>query len=70
MRVLAVAAGGIARGFERANGAAASIARAGGPGDLATDMVTLSTAAIEVRANVAVARTAQEMQKTLVDLIA
>ena len=70
MRVLDVAAAGIARAYERANGAADRIAKEGSAGDLVSDIVTLRGAEIAVKANVAVARTEQEMQKTLVDLFA
>mgnify|MGYP001463532196 CR=1 FL=1 len=70
MRILDAAAAGISRGIETLNGAAARIAKADGPGDLVADTVTLRSAEVQVRANVTVARAEQEMQKSLVDLMA
>lgn len=68
MRILEVAGAGIARGFEKLNGAAERLSKP--EPDLVSDLVTLKSAELEVRANVTVAKTADEMQKTLVDLIA
>lgn len=81
MRALDSARVGIARGITALEGAGRRIARqslatpegGGGveaEGDLAGDLVTLSTSLAQVRANVVLARTAAETEKHLVDVFA
>ena len=64
------AARGLDAGFERLNRAAGRIARDGAGGDLAGNMVDLLKARQDVRANVTVARTADAMIGTLLDVLA
>ena len=61
---------GINDGFDRLDGAAGRIARDGAGGDLAGNMVDLMRARQDVRANVAVVRTADEMIGSLLDAFA
>jgi hypothetical protein len=61
---------GIAAGFERLDTAAARIARDGAEGDLAGSMIELMQARQQVRASVAVVRTADETIGTLLDVLA
>ncbi len=61
---------GISAGFDRLDRAAGKIAREGAQGDLAGNLVELQLARHEVRANVAVVRTADEMIGTLLDVLA
>jgi hypothetical protein len=61
---------GIAAGFDRLNTAAAKIAGQGVEGDLASNLVDLSRARYEVRANVAIVHTADEMIGILLDVLA
>ena len=61
---------GIAAGFERLDKAAARVARDGAEGDLAGNMIDLMKARHQVRASVAVIRTADETIGTLLDVLA
>jgi hypothetical protein len=61
---------GLDAGFDRLNQAAGRIARDGAGGDLAGNIVDTLKARHEVGANVAVARTADEMIGTLLDVLA
>jgi hypothetical protein len=61
---------GIAAGFERLDKAAGRVARDGGEGDLAGNMIDLMKARHQVRASVAVIRTADETIGTLLDVLA
>src|SRR6185503_12654485 len=61
---------GITGSFDRLDKAAAKIARDGAGGDLAADMIDLKRAGHEARANVAAARTADEMIGTILDVLA
>jgi hypothetical protein len=61
---------GIHGGFERLDRAARAIARDGAAGDVADNLVELTQARNEVRTNVAVIRTANEMIGTLIDELA
>jgi hypothetical protein len=82
MRALDSAAVGIARGITALEGAGKNLARrslatpdgdsevSASEGDVAVDMVTLSTSLAQVRANVVLARTAAETEKHLVDVFA
>jgi flagellar basal body rod protein FlgC len=64
------AAQGLDAGFDRLTQAAGRIARNGAGDDLAGNMVDMLKARQEVRANVAVVRTADEMIGTLLDVLA
>jgi len=57
-------------GFDRLDKAAGRIARDGASGDLAGNMVDMLRARQEVRAGVAVIRTADETIGTLLDVLA
>jgi len=61
---------GIGAGFDRLDRVAGRIASEGAEGDLAGNLVELQLARHEVRANVAVVRTADEMIGTLLDVLA
>jgi hypothetical protein len=61
---------GINAGYERLDRAAGRIARDGGEGDLVANLVELKRAALDIRTNVAVVRTADETIGTLLDLFA
>lgn len=61
---------GVRTGFERLDRAAGRIARDGEGADLAGNMVDLLRARHEVRANVAVAKTADGLVGTLLDVFA
>lgn len=61
---------GIAAGFDRLDNTARNIARDGAGGDLSGNLVELMQAGHDVRANVAVLRTADEMIGTLLDVLA
>ncbi len=72
------ALGGMQRAQSLADAAGADLARGGGAAtdgaagapDVAGDMVTLSMAQVQMAASVQVERTAVQMQKTLLDLLA
>jgi hypothetical protein len=64
------AASGIHAGLSRLDAAAGRIARDGAAGDLARDVVDVMRARQEVRANVAVARTADRTIGSLLDVLA
>jgi hypothetical protein len=70
MDASSIAGHGIRAGFDRLDRAAAHIARDGDSADLAENMVDLLRARHEVRANVAVAKTADELVGTLLDVFA
>jgi hypothetical protein len=59
---------GVNAGFARLDRAAGRIARDGGEGDLAGNVVDLLRARQDVRANVAVVRAADEMIGSLLDV--
>lgn len=61
---------GITAGFERLDAAANRIAHDGAGGDLPNNMVSLVQAKLEVRANLAVVRTADDMIGNLLDVLA
>ena len=61
---------GVAAGVERLDKAARRIARDGAAGDLAGDMVDMMRARHQVRAGVAVIRTADDTTRTLLDVLA
>ena len=61
---------GVAAGLERLDRAAGRIARDGAEGDLAGNMIDLMRARHQVRASVAVLRTADETIGTLLDVLA
>jgi hypothetical protein len=52
-----------------ASGAASDLAGASGAGDVAGDVVTLSLASVQMAASVQVARAANDMQQTVLDLL-
>ena len=64
------AAQGLDTGFDRLSRAADRIARNGDSDDLAGNMVDMLKARQDVRANVTVVRTADEMIGTLLDVLA
>ena len=64
------AAQGLDAGFDRLSQAARRIAKNGAGDDLAGNMVDILKARQEVRANVAVVRTADEMIGALLDVLA
>jgi hypothetical protein len=64
------AARGLDAGVDRLNHAARRIARSEAGGDLAGDVIDVVRARQEVRANVSVTRTADEMIGTLLDVFA
>ena len=69
MQAFAIAAAGIAGASERF--AASAVRTAAGPlGDLAGETVERMTAATELKANVAVLKTADEMYGSLLDILA
>jgi hypothetical protein len=59
---------GVNAGFGRLDHAAGRVARDGGAGDLAGNVVDLMRARQDVRANVAVVRAADEMIGSLLDV--
>jgi len=61
---------GIDNGFDRLEKAAARIARDGAGGDLTGNLVDLMRARQDVRAGVAVIRTADEAMQSLIDAFA
>jgi hypothetical protein len=61
---------GITAGVERLDSAANRIARDGADGDLPNNMVSLVQARLEVRANLAVVRTVDDMIGNLLDVLA
>jgi len=61
---------GIDAGLDRLDKAAAAIAQDGAGGDLAGNMVDLMRARHDVRASVAVIRTADDTRGTLLDIFA
>ncbi len=61
---------GLTAGFDRLERTSAAIARDGGSEGLAAHAVDLLRAKHEVRANVAVLRTADEMTGTILDVFA
>lgn len=69
MDTLSTSLQGIAAGFDRLDRAARAVARNGADGDLPTQLVEMMKARHEVRANVAAARTADEMVGSLLDVI-
>lgn len=64
------AVNGVAAGFDRLNQAAAGIARDGDGDQVAGNMVDLMRAKNEVRTNLAVIKSADEMTGTILDLFA
>ncbi|MGE0815290.1 MAG: flagellar hook protein FlgE [Vicinamibacterales bacterium] len=70
VNALGTAAHGIAAGFDRLDRTADRIARDADSQDVAANMVDLLRARQDVRANVAVARTADQMIGTLLDELA
>jgi hypothetical protein len=64
------AVSGINAGYERLDRAAGRLARDGGDGDLAGNLIELKRAAHDIRTNVAVVRTADDTIGTLLDLFA
>jgi hypothetical protein len=60
----------VAAGFERLDRAAGRIARQGAGDDLARDLVDLRRASHEVKAGLAVVRTADELVGTILDTFA
>jgi len=69
LRAMDQALQGMQAGFDRLDKAAGRIARNGAEGDLAGDMVDLLRARHEVRANLAVIRTADDTIGTLLDVL-
>jgi hypothetical protein len=69
LRAMDQALQGMQAGFDRLDKAAGRIARKGAEGDLAGDMVDLLRARHEVRANLAVIRTADDTIGTLLDVL-
>jgi hypothetical protein len=61
---------GMTMGFERLDKAARRVARDGAGGDLAGDTVDMMRARHQVRASVAVIRTADDTTRTLLDVLA
>ena len=61
---------GIDNGFDRLDKAAGRIARDGAAGDLTGNLVDLMRARQDVRAGVAVIRTADEAMRSLIDAFA
>ena len=61
---------GVSAAFDGMNRAAANIARNGAGGDLQGDIVRLMQARNDVKANVAVVRTADKTIGTLIDVLA
>jgi len=70
LNTIDTARGGINAGLGRLDQAAGRIARNGAGDDLAGNMVELIRSEQEVRANVAVVRTADEMIGSLLDVLA
>ena len=74
MQALSIAVGGIRAAFQQADDGAARAVRFGTPGgeavDPAAEAVSRIEAATALKANVAVARTADDMSGTLLDLFA
>ena len=70
LNAIDTARGGINAGFDRLDRAAGRIARDGADGDLARNTVDQMQSAHEVRANIAVVRTADEMIASLLDVLA
>jgi hypothetical protein len=72
MQAIDSASVGLSAALQRFDRTAASIARAGTPGesDLVADLVTLRTEKIAVAASARVLRTADEMLGTVIDLLA
>ena len=71
MQALSIAGAGMTAAFQRADASAARTVRFGATGpevDLAGEAVERITAVAELKANVAVARTADAMLGTLLDL--
>ena len=70
---LSSALSGIDSGFERMNRSAERVARLGDGNadvDLAREVVEQKVAGVEVRAGAALIRSAEEMQRTLLDVLA
>lgn len=70
MEAIHQAAAGVSAAFDGMNRAAANIARNGAGGDLQDDIVRLMQARHDVKANVAVIRTADKTIGTLIDVLA
>jgi hypothetical protein len=70
VNAISQAAQGLDTGFDRLARAADRIARNGAGADLAGNMVDMLKSRQDVRANVAVGRTADEMIGTLLDVLA